>query len=88
MNTPVVDDLCFDDMITIGLQYLGHRMAQKVIPDMPQMEGLIGVGRGKLYHYGRRIHRRGSMSVILDLQKTLQKAQVIQISFQKNILKL
>jgi hypothetical protein len=71
MDTSVVDDLCFGDMIPIGLQDLGHRMAQKVIPDMPQMQGLVGVGRGKLYHDGRGIPQRGGMAVIFGLQKTL-----------------
>ena len=67
MDTSVVDDLCFNDMIPISLQDLRHRMAQKIIPDMSKMQGLVGIGRGKLYHYGRGIPHRGGVAVILGL---------------------
>ena len=52
MHTAVVHQGALDDLVARGRQQAGDRRAEKVIADVPEMQGLVGIGRRELHHYG------------------------------------
>ena len=50
VNAPIVDDLDFDHVVPGRFQDVGHAVAQKVVPQMAQVKGLVGVGGAVLHH--------------------------------------
>jgi hypothetical protein len=44
MDTPVVDDADLPHLRSAGFENTGNTLAQYVISEMPEVEGLIGVG--------------------------------------------
>ena len=51
MDAAVVDDGGLDDVVAAGLQEPRDGVSEKVIADMPEMKGLVGVGRAELDHH-------------------------------------
>ena len=51
MNTSVIYKVCLDDIVSVSRQNLCHRVTQKVVADMSEVEWLVGVWRGVLNHY-------------------------------------
>ena len=57
MNAAVVDKRSFYDIVPGRLEKARNAVAQKVVAYMPQVKGLVGIGRGELHHHtapGRR----------------------------------
>ena len=50
VDAPVVHDVGLDHAVAVGFNHTGQCPAQKVVAHVPQVEGLVGVGRGVLYH--------------------------------------
>jgi hypothetical protein len=44
MHPPVIDDLDLNNRLSRRLNQLCHRVAQEIVPDVPQVQGLIGIG--------------------------------------------
>ena len=51
MDASVVDDVGLDDAVAGGLQDAAQRVSEQVVADVAEVEGLVGVGRGVLYHH-------------------------------------
>ncbi len=51
MNTPVVYNTTLDDLVTAYFQDLCHTPAQKIIPQVAQVQRFVGVGRGVFHHH-------------------------------------
>ena len=51
VHAAVVDKGCFYHIIAGSLEQLGHAGAQKVVADVPKVEGLVGIGRRELHHH-------------------------------------
>ena len=63
VDAAVVHQVYLDDVVAIGLQDGGHRVAEEVVADVSQVQRLVGVGRRVLNHYGAT--RRGCHAIIL-----------------------
>ena len=44
VNTSIVHQIYLDNVVTVSLQNLCHGVTQKVVADMTQVQGLVGVG--------------------------------------------
>ena len=53
----VVDNVGLHNLVAVGLQYLRQRIAEQIVADMTEMQGLVGVGRGILHHHQIGIFR-------------------------------
>ncbi len=53
----VVDDICLDHPVAVGLKNLRHGISEKIVAHMAKMERLVGVWRRILHHDERRILR-------------------------------
>ncbi len=50
VHAAVVDDGALDNLVAAGLQDAGNAVSQKVVADMSQVQGLVGIGRRELHH--------------------------------------
>jgi len=50
MNAAVIDKIGFDDFPSGGFYDIADRVSQQVVPDMAQMQRLVGIGGRVLYH--------------------------------------
>ena len=55
MDATVIHNIGFHHLIAASLENLGKRESEQVVAHMPEMQGLVGVGRGIFHHHERRI---------------------------------
>ena len=51
MYAAVVHQINLDDVVAVCLEYLRHRIAEQIVAYVPEVQGLVGVGRRVLDHY-------------------------------------
>ena len=64
MDTPVVHDIRFYDLVAVRFQYLGKAVAQQDVAHVPQVERFVGVGRRVFDHHQRRLVGGGNDPVV------------------------
>ena len=55
VDTAVVHDVGLDHLVTVGFDDACEGAAKKVVPDMTEVEGLVGVGGRVFYHHQRTL---------------------------------
>ena len=58
MYSAVVDEGRLYHLVAGGLEDLGNRCSEEVVPHMAEVEGLVGIGRGELDHDGLACRRQ------------------------------
>ena len=52
VHAAVVDEGGLDDVVASGGEKAGNAVAEEVVADVAEVEGLVGVGRGEFDHHG------------------------------------
>jgi len=51
MYTAVVDDISLHHFMAVGSKYASERISEKIIADVAEVKGLVGIGGGILHHH-------------------------------------
>ena len=82
MDAAVVHQVGLDHRVAVGLENLGHRIAQQIVADMAQVKRLVRIGRRVLDH--DRPTRRRRLAVVLVRGK-IRKATLPERRIQHQI---
>ena len=86
MDAAVVHQVGLDDVMSVGLEYLRHGVAQQVVADMPQVQGFVGIGR-RIFDHDRAPGGRGlpEIGIGSDLVKTRRPESAVEHEVQKTL---
>ena len=86
MDAAVVDQIGLDDLMTVGGENLRDGISQEVIADMPQVQGLVGIGR-RIFDHDRAARRSGlpELGVGGDLGETRRPERTAERKVQKTL---
>ena len=77
MDTAVVDDVGLHHLVPVGFKDAGERVTQKIVADVAEVEGLVGVGRRIFHHHKIRFGSLLADSPILIRRNVMEQTKPI-----------